>query len=663
MPWFLDLRLVLLTAGTLLSFFWIVVILGHRRQRNLERVFFFLCLALTFFFGSSLLALNAELFYSAPPAGLLRFAWTFVCLGLLLIPPLIMHLHLEYAALGGLIVPRDKRIWLAFAWIPSIPILLNTRPPFAVPGDFNDPARWLGLGFQLYLILSMAVAVFWQHRFLKASSDREQVRFHRVMQVLLFLIGVLYAQVVVSQRLPLPFAFRQASAVLLVLAVLPLGLLIGIVQRFNFLQIGRQRNLLFAVFAVFLALLYLTFVRRVSGWLEPYFPPEASAALLLFLPVVFFEPLQRMTRRLLQATAQKELDTIYPLAMAIHTEASNGDLRGLVSYIEQQVKDRFQLERARISILEPQTGVAADTGADHHGEQRFSVYRPGRLNAVLAVRPFGSMISGETMGALRLLSESIASAIDMCIVLEQKLHLERELAQRERMALVGQMAASISHNLKNPLGSIKTILQVQLESSELPPALRGETQLVLHEVNRLSAKLNQLLQFSRPGLPSSSQREHCEITAVAAGVVDVLSREAEARGISFVSTPHPGTCEVPCSAEAANDILSNLVLNAMEASSAGGRVSLAFQCAHGACTLAVEDDGPGIAPELRDKILQPFFTTKSRGTGLGLAIVVRRLEECGGRLEIESPLRDSRGARFQITFPKVQNPPAAEGHR
>ena len=78
----LYLRLIVLTAGTLLPFFWMVVILGHRRQRNFERLFFFLCLALTCFFGSSLLALNAELHYSTPQPGLLAFAWRCLCIGL-----------------------------------------------------------------------------------------------------------------------------------------------------------------------------------------------------------------------------------------------------------------------------------------------------------------------------------------------------------------------------------------------------------------------------------------------------------------------------------------------------------------------------------------------------------------------------------------------------
>jgi signal transduction histidine kinase len=74
----------------------------------------------------------------------------------------------------------------------------------------------------------------------------------------------------------------------------------------------------------------------------------------------------------------------------------------------------------------------------------------------------------------------------------------------------------------------------------------------------------------------------------------------------------------------------------------------------GNAVLAVEDDGPGVPSELREKILQPFFTTKTQGTGLGLAIVARRASDAGGRLEFESPLRNGRGTRFYVTLPMAK---------
>ena len=105
------------------------------------------------------------------------------------------------------------------------------------------------------------------------------------------------------------------------------------------------------------------------------------------------------------------------------------------------------------------------------------------------------------------------------------------------------------------------------------------------------------------------------------------------------------------SAEALNDIVSNLLVNALEATIRGGHVSVNAAARDGAFVLAVEDDGAGIPAALREKILQPFFTTKSQGTGLGLAIVARRVAEFGGKVDWESPVKDGRGTRFQVTLP------------
>jgi signal transduction histidine kinase len=651
MRWLLYLRLVTLTAGTLLPFFWMVVILGHRRQRNFERIFFFLCLGLTLFFGSSLLALNAQLFYGTLPPRLLRFAWTFLSIGLWLVPPLTVHLHAEYAHLRGLIVgPREKYVWLAAAYAPAALLLpklfMALRSGSGV--DFEKPTQILGTSFRVWLLVALALGAYWQARFSRLAPDAQQRSFHRLTSVFLglFVLGLCGSFFV--QQVP---GWAHLSAILVVFALIPLGLLVGRVERFNFLQIGRQRNLIYAVFAVFIALLYLSFVRRAGQWLEPYLPPEAAAALLLFLPVVFFEPLQRLMRRLLRETAQTEVDRAQKLMGPINEIARGGDLEKLAHFAEQWIGEQLQLAEVKLELGSQDSGSGKAVVAKSGSEGVFLIARSSQYLGHLRVRAHGAMMSGETYAALEFVAEQLPAAFDLCRLIGEKLQLERELAERERMALVGQMAASISHNLKNPLGSIKTILQVQMESADLPASLRGETQMVLDEINRLSAKLSQLLQFSRPGVRPSKEGDHCNIVAVAVSVAEVLCREAESHGVSLELAQHGGTCEVAASAEATNDVLSNVILNAIEAASPSGHVCVAFRCEPQFCTAAVEDDGLGITPALREKILQPFFTTKPRGTGLGLAIVARRLEEIGGKLEIDSPIAADRGSRFRLTFP------------
>ena len=654
MRWLLYLRLVLLTAGTLLPFFWMVVILGHRRQRNFERVFFFLCLALTSFFGSSLLALNAELHYNMPPQGLLRFAWTFLCLGLWFIPSLIVHLHAEYASIRLLIsAGKEKVAWLLLAWLPALVLLplilaaLRSENGF----QFETPSKQLGLPFQIWLFAAVGLGAYWQWRFARTAPDEEQRVFHARLQwdlegiafcLLMLFWWTRHAEIEVA---------AWSSVLVLLLALAPLGLLIGNVQKFNFLQIGRQRNLIYAVFLVFVALLYLSFVRRASLWWEHYLPPEATAALLLFLPVVFFEPLQRVMGRLLRKTAQTEVDRAQKLMGPINEVARLGNQAKLREFTEGWIAEQLQLAEAHLALDAEGNARNLLDHSQKGSEEVFEVGQGGRHLGSLRVRAHGAMISGETYAALEFLSEQLPAAFDLCRLIEEKLQLERELAERQRLALVGQMAASISHNLKNPLGSIKTILQVQMESAELPASLRQETQMVLDEINRLSAKLNQLLQFSRPGVRAGDGSERCSLTQAAENVVGMLRHEAENRGVALELRPTKEDLWVAASAEVANDILSNLVLNAIEATPSGGHVRIAMQVAASHCQVSVEDDGSGIPLALREKVLQPFFTTKPRGTGLGLAIVQRRLEELGGALEWWSPKDDGVGTKFRITLP------------
>jgi signal transduction histidine kinase len=642
MGWLLYLRLIVLTAGTLLPFFWMVVILGHRRQRNFERVFFFLCLALTCFFGSSLLALNATLYYDVPPPGLMQFSWIFLCLGIWFVPPLVLHLHIEYAALRGLLRPGKSYLARLIA-IYAPAILFSPRLMAALQltagRDFERPSHLLGPFFQVYLIASLALAAYWQSRFAFVAPDDAQKAFHAGLKwdfgiLSLWMLGLFFFP-------PMGSTLYTQLAFLFVLA--PFWKLLMGVGEFNFLQIGRQRNLIYAVFGVFVALLYLSLVRRAGLWLEPYLPPAASAALLLFLPVVFFEPLQRIMRRLLRQTAQSEVDRAQKLMGPINDAAGLYDQEELKKFCEQRIAEELQLAEVRI-LFDSSVG-------EEKAESPWEGFRIGRAGLrEMRVRPFGAMVSGETHAALEMICDQLPAAFVLSRLIQEKLQLERELAERERMALVGQMAASISHNLKNPLGSIKTILQVQMESAELPEKLQQETRMVLEEINRLSARLNQLLQFSRPGVRAGAAK-CCDLAQVTDTVANMLRHAAEERGISLQVAHANGEARAAIGEEAANDILSNVLLNAIEAAPVDGRVRVFLQTSEKVCTVSVEDDGPGISPADQEKVLRPFFTTKSRGTGLGLAIVDRRLQEAGGSLHIHSPAEGGHGTEIRLHFP------------
>jgi signal transduction histidine kinase len=652
MRWLLYFRLIVLTAGTLLSFFWMILILGHRRQRNFERVFFFLCLALTCFCGSNLLELNAELYYGAPSHALQVFAWTFLCLGLWFLPSLIVHLHVEYASLRGLIGKQAaKQRWLLASYFPAFVLSRHLLAALLLKSGFGfaAPSHTLGSYFQVWLVAAIIIAAYWQWRFKGISPDREQRIFHTgIFWYLLFAVGCLLVLFYQQQKYGPSVHTNLGDQVLLWLVVIPLMGLTRDTHRYNFLQIGHQRNLIYAVFGVFIALLYLSFVRRASLWLELYLPPEASAALLLFLPVIFFEPLQRMVKRSLLLTAQTEVDRAQKLMGPINEVARRGDQETLREFAERWIAEQLQLAEVRLELGPSGPTLSHALTASGSAEESFIMTRTGQYVGRLRVRGFGAMISGETYAGLELICEQLPAAFDLCRLIEEKLQLERELAERERLALVGQMAASISHNLKNPLGSIKTILQVQMESPELPLNLRRETQMVLDEISRLSARLNQLLQFSRPTVLGGTIEATCDIRAVIIDVLNVLRPEAERRHVRLGSRITDGASKVDASPEALHDVISNLVVNAIEASPPEGEVKVELSWLGLPCMVSVEDEGNGIPPDLREKVLQPFFTTKPHGTGLGLAIVAKRVAELGGELRVASPVKDGRGTRFEL---------------
>jgi two-component system sensor histidine kinase HydH len=434
------------------------------------------------------------------------------------------------------------------------------------------------------------------------------------------------------------------------LCVLPGALLLYYAVRRNFLEYGAQRNLMYALPATFLALLYLALVRRVSGWLEPVLPPEATASVLLFVLIFLFEPLERVIGPVLHRRLSERMDRVQRLTSQLQQEARQGKVAHLVASAEKSIREEFGLAAVRISIPRDAAlnDLEAPGGLGHTAQMR--LMKDGQEIGVLEAATTGSYLTGETSAALEFLAEQLAGMVDLARLIEDKLRLERELAERERMAVLGQMAASVSHNLRNPLSSMKTVLQVQLENPDLPLDVRRDCTLIVGEIDRMSAKLTQLLHYAKPTVHG----ERVAAVAVAAQTAWLFGRDAERRNVRLEFEKPTHEILAQASEEALSEVLSNLIVNAMEAQPDGGRVRISVGCYDGRLDIVVDDDGPGITQELRAKIFQPYFTTKATGTGLGLAIVARRIEELGGTLAIESPLHRGKGARFHVTLPLAE---------
>ena len=434
---------------------------------------------------------------------------------------------------------------------------------------------------------------------------------------------------------------------LLIACVFPGALLIYFALKHNFLDYGAQRNLVYALSATFLALLYLAFVRRVSGWLEPMLPSEATASILLFVLIFLFEPLERVIGPALHRRFQERVGRLQQLSTELQTEARNGNIAELIAFAERRIREEFGLGVVRISVPRDPGRAALESPGGLGHVARLPLMKNGNEVGLLEAATTGSYLTGETSAALEFLAEQLPGSIDLCRMIGEKLQLERELAERERMAGLGQMAATISHNLRNPLSSMKTVLQVQLENPDLPLDARRDCTLVVSEIDRMSAKLTQLLRYAKP----SVNGERVAAVALARQTASLFGRDAERRNIRMEFDQPRDEIFVRASEDSLGEVLSNLIVNAMEAQPNGGRVRVGLSSDAGWAEIRVDDDGPGISEEVRASIFQPYFTTKPTGTGLGLSIVARRIAEMGGTLACESPLRNGAGTRFRLTVP------------
>ncbi len=247
-------------------------------------------------------------------------------------------------------------------------------------------------------------------------------------------------------------------------------------------------------------------------------------------------------------------------------------------------------------------------------------------------------------------------ALKASVVVENS-RQHRELQGRDRLAVLGRMAAGLAHEVKNPLGAIKGAAQLL---SDAPRRVLDENErefisIILEEVDRLDRVVGSVLNYARPARASVGPVDVGKVVARTAKILEAESPECAL--ITRIATDLP-TARVD--AEQLRQVLINLIRNAVQAMSGRGEVVISAQAAslgrselapyaHNWVVIAVADHGPGIAPEVRQNLFVPFVTTKERGSGLGLAISQRIVEEMAGRIEVES--QPGRGTTFSVFLP------------
>ncbi|MCI0490893.1 MAG: ATP-binding protein [Blastocatellia bacterium] len=671
--------------------------LGSRHNlTQAERTFIVLGLCVGgWFLGNLLTTLHVLLLGYERLTLLLRVWDTITMTGVALVPSAMLHAHFAvWSSFNNdqTVSTRHVRIaGLAF-YAPMIAL------PYAVylinSGEYQTffvKLRPLLIPYSIWYMYAFwsSAAIDWVIKDrLDRSAVRERVFFKR-LAIFLFLIGA-FEFVVVGLLRTSPNDYLWVIYILMSLA--PTFFVAYYVYRYRLVDILIKGSLVYAAFAVIFITVYTYGVRQ----LDEFFASRGSRpgvieAILILGMFALAGPLMRVMDRMVGRLFAHEIGLYRDVVRQVSAGAAGfGDLGSLVRYTEETIREGLDLAGVRILLFDSILSEGPDKKeifmrrlaekmVDWEGDMiemdedlseigatvAYALRRDGRVIGLMIISAGPYPLTSEKRAVLDVLAGQVAIEIESCRLVEEKVRLERELANRERLATLGQMAATVAHEVKNPLSAIKSIAQVMREEESLKDYDR-DLGLIVSEIDRLNRTVSQLLAFSRPSRASS---RNCTLSDLLGSIATLLATEAKERNVKINIAEGPDVTLTGEQSAALREALGNLLLNAVQATGSGGEVRVAARLdgdkrdtasqgdSHASkLILTVSDTGPGITEDEQRRIFEPFYTTKSRGTGLGLAIVQRRAAELGGSLDLKSPVRDGHGTEFKMSVPLAPVP-------
>jgi PAS domain S-box-containing protein len=219
---------------------------------------------------------------------------------------------------------------------------------------------------------------------------------------------------------------------------------------------------------------------------------------------------------------------------------------------------------------------------------------------------------------------------------------EEFLRKSDRISAIGQLAAGIAHEIRNPLTSVKGFLQFMQEQS----ADQNYFEIMRREIERIELITNEFLVLAKPQAKSYSQKS---IEAILTGFIPLIETQAKLGNIDIIMDIEENLPDIYCDANQIKQVFLNVIKNAMESMPSGGEITFTVKKMEGHVQILIKDQGCGISPERLKRIGEPFYSTKEKGTGLGLMIIFNLIKEHKGSIEFQSEL--NRGTQVEICLP------------
>jgi signal transduction histidine kinase len=667
------LQLVGYSVGALLPLWMAIQLVSHRSKlTSLERMLALLALTMGGWHTSNLVITLHGLFDLGYDhwTTVLRIADTVSVVSITFAYSFLLHVHLHlWANAHSRSLTKSEQLRVYLSYLPTVFLVLaipllwmgEYAPMFVKLKFFVIPfAFWIAYVLGLIAVTEILIA--------RQTAHRSERRIMRTLAASFIGVGIVIFAA-------LAFGVGEGTVAGLYLktianlgSLLPSVLLAYYIYRYRYLEIIIEESLVVVTFATVVLTVYVFGIRTIGDWVTQRYgvKPGLVEALLILALALVAAPFRGWLAQRFQKLFERETALYKQIVSRIGSYAGQyKDLVELFHFVEERTSEVLGLRRIKILVSDEQSDewvtevlqVSRVNGwlpiednallAERGFKLAYPLRREEKVAGLLAVDAAGPSLTPDARSVIATLADQVAIAIDDSRLMEENVRLERELAERERLASLGRMAATVAHEIKNPLSAIKSIAQVMREDENLNNDYARDLNLIVGETDRLSQSVTQLLSFARRESPEEQALGTEELVR---SVFDLFRAHAREHGISLIcEIRHDAHLSGKC-VSAVRDALSNLLLNALQATTRGGKVSLSASVAGAELVIGVQDTGPGVPIELREQIWEPFFTTRQRGTGLGLAIVRKRVQEVGGSASL-STFQNGHGALFVLRVP------------
>src|SRR2546425_5111893 len=566
------LQLVGYSIGAVLPLWMAGLLISHRRKLTpLERGLFALALSIGGWHTSNLIITLHNLFGLNKDqwTTTLRLADTVAVISITFAYSFLLHVHVHlWANASSRSITRSEKIRIYISYLPTIFLVIAVLKIWV--GSYAPmlvKLKFFVLPFAFWVAYVLGFIAVTEVLIARRTPHESEQKIMRTLAASFVAVGF----VIIAA---LAFGVGRGTRAGLYLQTLanlgslvPSALLAYYIYRYRYLELVIEESLIVATFAAVVLTIYLYGIRVIGEWANATFGVRSGVieAILILGLTLAAAPLRKWLEQRFHKLFERQATLYREIVNRIGAHAGRyQELPELLHFVENRTAQALGLRAVRVLLGDPdglKDGEAAESFASDlenteemrwvsqvieiskeqgwapledappltkHGYRiAYPLRREDRTVGLLLVDGPGGSLTPDARAVLGVLAGQVAIAIEDCRLVEENVRLERQLANQERLAALGQMAATVAHEIKNPLSSIKSIAQVMSEDHRLSEDYARDLQLIVGETNRLSQSVNQLLSFARRENPAELP---CRNSELVSSVTVLVLAEAEVRG-------------------------------------------------------------------------------------------------------------------------------------